>query len=515
MDLRAGVLACACLGACVDRAPGDDRAPPTHVSMRWPSTGDVVASPRPRVRWSAPPGARVRVNFCADRRCDRVIEAVETDGSAVQPTRPLPVGVVFWRAYEAAGGLEPSGPTWWFVVPRAARDTPARASWDLGWTGMRDVDGDGRWDPLDHRGVLAVRQGGRRVVRTWLTEQGSGPVTEVGDLDGDGYVDFAGADPQRDGGAGRVLVWKGPLGAGAVAPWRSGGVAEDPLGRSTPHCGAEPSRSGDFDGDGRRELVVSCPDALSGRGEVYVIALEGEGLGRALRVIRASASGAVRGDGSRLMRALLTDDLDGDGYDDLVVGMPSARCEWVSSAGYCANDGWIAVYLGGPTGIGTRAPWTYILSVTMGGGGLGLAATLADLEGDDRRELVLASGSLQVMTFGAGEPALTRRELDTSGPWLPETMFALASAEGADRLVTGNVTQRFELTRASDGSLSRRPLGVLATPWRAEHSELADVQGDGVPDLVVHAVGPDQRAAIFAWQGDANGRLDAPTQLTQ
>jgi len=173
----------------------------------------------------------------ADRRCARTgdllrrppiyrgLDAVETDGRAAQPTRPLPTGVVFWRAHEAVGEGEPdaSGSVWWFVVPRVARETAERASRDLGWA-MRDIDGDGRWDPLDLHGVVTERADAGRVVRTWLVGHGAAPVAAVGDLDGDGYVDFAGADPLRDAQAGRVVLWWVRSRAarsrrGARAPW--------------------------------------------------------------------------------------------------------------------------------------------------------------------------------------------------------------------------------------------------------------------------------------------------------
>jgi FG-GAP-like repeat len=513
VDLRTGVIACFCLSACGDRASGDDVAPRARVSMRWPSTGDVVASTRPRVRWSLPPDvARTRVTFCADRRCARVIEDVETDGHAVQPTHPLPAGVVFWRAHEAldAGAAVPSGPTWWFVVPRVARDTAARASRDLAWTGMRDVDGDGRWDPLDVHGVVAAREGGQRVVRTRLVGGGTGPVTAVGDLDGDGYVDFAGADPLRNGGIGRVFVWRGPLGPGAVAPWREGNVGSAEASR----CGAQPSSSGDFDGDGRRELVVSCPNALSGRGEVHVVALEGEGLGRTVRTIRASASGgrSTPGYADARMRALLAEDLDDDGCDDLVVGIDDARCEWVGANGSCRATSWIGVYLGGPGGLVERAPLVFS---PVGDALQGASATVFESE-DGVRRIVLGGGELAWLRVTA-TPALVvdTRVASRSEAEVASQLLALPQREGDDHLITSDGSGWFDVTRSADGSLSRRALEAPGRPWETVLSEVADVQGDGVPDVVVHAVGETpQRAVIFAWEADGSGRVDAVTRET-
>ncbi len=515
MDLRAGVIACACLGACGDRAQGSDRAPATRVSMRWPSSGDVVASPRPRVRWRGPTDAgRVRVTFCADRGCDRLIEAVETDGRDVQPTRPLPTGVVFWRAFEAVGPgeIEASGPTWWFVVPRVARDTPERASRDLGWA-VRDVDGDGRWDPLDLHGVLAERVGGARVVRTWLAGQGSAPVTVVGDLDGDGYVDFAGADPLRDGQVGRVLLWRGPLPRGGIAPWRAGAVGTEGGAR----CGASASLSGDFDGDGRRELVVSCPGALGGRGEVRVVALEGEGLGRTLATLRGGANGyrALPRLADAGTHALVAEDLDDDGYDDLVVGTSDARCAWEPVTRACAVSTWIGVYLGGPAGLAARVPLVLPLTPERVLNWMASAAVFDAADG--ARGLALGAAPLMWVRV-TPEPALTLeahvRPLENAQN--AALLVALPQAGGDDRLITSDGGPWFEVTRGGEGGASWRRLQSLGASWTSTLAEVADVQGDGVPDLVVHAVtGTPERAVIFAWMADANGRVEVPTQITE
>jgi hypothetical protein len=74
------------------------------------------------------------------------------------------------------------------------------------------------------------------------------------------------------------------------------------------------------------------------------------------------------------MRALLVDDLDDDGYDDLVVSHPSARCEYVPSERYCIPLGWLAVYRGSVGGLDAHPPWVYAPGDLSRGPGLGLAA---------------------------------------------------------------------------------------------------------------------------------------------
>lgn len=506
------------LGACAERAPSGDRAPASRVSMRWPSTGDVVASPRPRARWSAPPGvARVRVTFCADRACARVIEALETDGRALQPTRPLPQGVVFWRAYDVVpdGEPEPSGATWWFVVPRAAREAPQRASRDLAWAPVRDVDGDGRWDPLDLHGVVTERSGGGRRARTWLTGQGAAPVTAVGDLDGDGYVDFVGADPLRDTQSGRVVLWRGPLPRGEVAPWRAGTTGAT----SGARCGWWPTLRGDFDGDGRPELAVSCPGALDGRGEVRVIALDGEGLGRAVATLRGSANGSptLPRAVDAGTRALVAADLDEDGYDDLVVGVRDARCEWIAANSSCVVNPWLGVYLGGPGGLTGRVPLT--LPIPPVDAGLQLAGASASVfdAADGTRWLAAGAGPLTwLRVTPAPALAVGARIFAREATQAADLLLALPRVDREDTLLTSDGGAWYEVTREGAASATWRRLQSPAAPWRSALAEVADVQGDGVPDLVVHATARSpERAVIFAALADADGRVEAMTRLTE
>jgi hypothetical protein len=119
-------------------------------------------------------------------------------------------------------------------------------------------------------------------------------VTNIGDIDGDGIVDIAvGAPRDDDGGAGPqergavyVLSLIKPNGlvkyrrkisetrGGLTGPGNPGGVLDlgDLFGRSL--------ISADFDGDGRRELVVSASlddDGGQDRGAFYVLKLTGTG----------------------------------------------------------------------------------------------------------------------------------------------------------------------------------------------------------------------------------------------
>jgi hypothetical protein len=171
-------------------------------------------------------------------------------------------------------------------------------------------------------GVVADQRGG---------EPGDG-LRVIGDTDGDGNLEVA----VGDGLLSELWVYAAPgsASAGGGALW-SGTVRANPLtGRSS--FGEEIAGPIDVNGDGYDDLVVAAPEHLSYAGAVLVFLGGPGGLGAtpATTVLGPYARATV-GD------ALAAGDLNGDGYDDVVVGV----------TGVAAGEAW--VFLGGPSGIGT------------------------------------------------------------------------------------------------------------------------------------------------------------------
>jgi hypothetical protein len=156
----------------------------------------------------------------------------------------------------------------------------------------------------------------------------------LGDMDGDGFADFAiaaSADPTAGQGAGRVFVFRGGVAhLGDPPALVIDGAAGDLLGTSL-------AAVGDVDGDGLADLLIGAP----GSTDVHPGAT-----GRALLVFGSSLLGSrapagipgpLAGGGFGAAVAGLGD-WNGDGHPDFAIGAPRANAE----------AGEVLVYLGGP-----------------------------------------------------------------------------------------------------------------------------------------------------------------------
>jgi len=334
-----------------------------------------------------------------------------------------------------------------------------------------DVDGDGYADLLvgapgrdpANTGVAYLHYGplSSGSLGDGLTMEGSDPgdgageaVHIAGDVDGDGNHDLlvgaAGSDyVGADSGMAYLLF--GPASPASALSAADALLVSEAAGDELGYALA----SGDLDGDGSRDVLVGAPGEAgdgTAAGAAYVV--YGPFAGMTL-LATADAKLVGESDGDRAGCALsAAGDVDGDGYDDLLVGADQAD----------GALGMAYLLLGAPSGTVSLSSSDASFEGDGAGDELGAAlAIVGDVNGDGPADFLL------------GVPGL-----DDGG-----------TAAGAAYLVLGPATGSTSLSDA-DAMLTGEAAGDEAG---GQLGGAGDVDGDGFDDLLVGAAGNDSVAA--------------------
>lgn len=242
-------------------------------------------------------------------------------------------------------------------------------------------------------------------------------LTGLGDVNADGCADFAVGAPRADGVAirnGRVLTFQGRR-TGSV-PFQALWTLESPRGEADGGFGLALAGGGDLDGDGHPDLVVGSThdDPATDAGVAYVFYGAPSGFSASYPV-KTSRTG-TNATGGRFSEALaLFGDVNGDDFDDLLVGAPGQ----LDLATGRFDDGAIYVFHGSSTrGFGT-SPTVRENTFAADGGDLwgGAVGWVGDVQGDGFDDA------------GVGAESFSDPELDEGSFWLyPGTTSGLASA---------------------------------------------------------------------------------------
>jgi hypothetical protein len=211
-------------------------------------------------------------------------------------------------------------------------------------------------------GVVRLMDDGGATTTTWSLDTAGvpgvaaagdhfGSVLATGDFDKNGFTDLAIGVPDYDFGRGRVVLLRGGV----------GGLTAHVSDIYAPFTWGIPNQAGalfgsaltvgDFDCDGYDDLATGAPDddnAGVDDGRVYVLYGDAAAPMAVGGVWHQNVPGVGGGaeNGDRLGASLTSGDFDGDGCDDLVIGVPFEDINFV-------DDGMINILYGSGSGITT------------------------------------------------------------------------------------------------------------------------------------------------------------------
>ncbi len=289
----------------------------------------------------------------------------------------------------------------------------------------------------------------------------------------------------------------------------NGGVAFS--ARTSYATGAYPAAvaAADLRGDGITDLIVSNRGGSFGAAGSTISVLLGNGDGTFhAPVTYATAAGANASISAPY--GLTVADVNGDGIPDLVV----ANEYGVNGSSHPSNT---AVLIG--NGDGTfQAPVTY--ATGNGTNGQSAQVQVADVNGDGMPDIIVqnrqpttingATTGLVSVLINAGHGTFLPQQTYAT-VFLPEGRFAVAdlNGDGHPDIVEDNVNYGLSVLLGNgDGTFQAQvTYTVPPAPGASPHGvTVGDVNGDGIPDLVV---APSSKPYIGVFLGNGNGTFQA------
>ena len=441
----------------------------------------------------------------------------------------------------------PSGPG--SAVDWSVADAGAGDSFGYTLSGVGDTDGDGYGEIII--GAYLYEPGGG----AWLYPgSAAGPlpapngprtlqsggllgicVLPAGDLDGDGFADAAVGGPGYSNGNGILVTYLGDAGG---LDFANGTQDLSWTSSSGVRLGRDAAAVGDSDGDGRAELSIGLPYWDSGGNNAGGVFLRESDLAPPSATPTLSLAGDQTGAGLADSDAAIdSGDLNGDGYDELVVGRPS----WDDTL---TDQGSVAVHEGGQAGLVT--PEDQLLLGTSAGERFGAAVRLGDIDGDGELDLAVGSPEWNGGSGAEGRVRVflgTATGLETTASWEATSgqagaefgaTLAMADFDGdghADLVVGAPVWDDAFSDGGAVFGFAGGPTGLESAAswsWFGASTDarfgqalavVGDTDGDGLEDLAVGEPFFDGAASeagrAYLFPGSASGLATAPTLTLQ
>ncbi|MEO1208321.1 MAG: Calx-beta domain-containing protein [Cyanobacteria bacterium J06638_20] len=312
-------------------------------------------------------------------------------------------------------------------------------------------------------------------------------VSEAGDVNGDGIDDLIiganGADPNGRNDAGESYVVFGSNQGFAASLDLSdldgrNGFAINGFARFS-FFGRSVSGAGDINGDGFDDLIIGAALVDSSSGESYVVFGSDQGFAASLNLSDLDGRNAfvLEGIGDYDNSGLSVSgagDVNGDGFDDLIIGAPSTN----------PNDdrfGESYVVFGSDQGFANRVN----LSILDGSNGFAIdGIDIGDSSG------VSVSGAGDINGDGFDDLIIGADRANPNGNNSGESYVVFGSNQGfASRLNLADLdgNNGFVLNGIDAEDLSGRSV-----------SGAGDINGDGIDDLIIGAVGADPNSNSYA-----------------
>jgi hypothetical protein len=365
-------------------------------------------------------------------------------------------------------------------------------------------------------------------------------VATAGDVNGDGTSDVVVGAPGFDNGhgpVGRALLYLGsPSGPSTTPDWI---VTGDQPGEA---LGFSVSTAGDVNRDGYDDLLVGAAGYDSGpisrAGAAFVWHGSAEGLGE--DTTPASADWRMEGDRpGNETQAAYAGDLNGDLYDDIVIGMDGYANGQIT-------EGAAFVFFGsaaglGPNGTPSNADWR--VEGDQAGAGLGHAVGSAgDVDRDGYEDLIVGApgydnghdGEGAAFVFLGSATGLGSNGTPANADWRsegnqPAANFGISVALAGDVNGDGygDILVGCDACASGQTGEGRAFLHLgsasgpgIAAAWTAESNQASsafgrsvstagDANGDGYADVLVGAPSYDNgetgEGAAFVWYGSVSG----------